>query len=602
MKFSVAAATLGLTGAVNAQSGYGSNSTNSTTPTNSTSSGNSTIPTNSSSPALPIVDLGYELHQATSFNATGRYYNFLNIRYAAPPIGNLRFKAPQSPAFNRSVVQDGSVERICPQAAPAWYSLATPFITNYLTTGNTVFNASFFGNTTIPGVTPGTTTPTAQEARVLGGLAKRATIDTTEDCLFLDVVVPQEIYESRNRGYGAPVLVWIYGGGYTAGSKSGSGNPAGLLSRSEADGNKGVIYVSLNYRLGAFGWLSGPTFQKTGTANAGLHDQRFALEWVKENIALFGGDPNRVTVFGESAGGGSIMHQITAYGGEKGPVPFAQAVLQSPGWQPLVSNQQQEQTLNYFLGVLNVSTIEEARTLSTEALQAANRVQIKYANYGSFIYGPSVDGDFVPQLPGELLLHGQFDKSVRVMVGHNAQEGLLFTPPFIQNNTDFITAINTVLPTTRAWPDVTNYISSTLYPAVYDGSQAQGYKEIIARAAAFVSELIFTCNTFYLDKAYNNMTYAYFFTVPPALHGFDIPYTYYNGPNPSVYSATVALALQEYITSFAETGNPNDNGVPYFNMYGNNATVQTLAIGDIREAIDPTANARCDWWQKALYV
>lgn len=105
------------------------------------------------------------------------------------------------------------------------------------------------------------------------------------------------------------VLVWIYGGGYTSGSKAGqnSGSPAGLLRR--GDGN--FIYVTINYRIGAFGWLSGPTLQHDGVANAGLWDQRFALEWVQRNIHLFGGDPDRVTVAGESAGGGSILHQIT---------------------------------------------------------------------------------------------------------------------------------------------------------------------------------------------------------------------------------------------------------------------------------------------------
>ena len=148
----------------------------------------------------------------------------------------------------------------------------------------------------------------------------------SEDCLFLDVVVPEGIFNSNEQH---PVLVWIYGGGYTAGSKSGSGNPAGLLERSQMDNSSGVIYVAMNYRLGAMGWLSGPTFQENGTANAGLYDQRFALEWVQQNIHLFGGelmkpcvsshyqsdtvtgDPKNVTVFGESAGGGSIMHQIT---------------------------------------------------------------------------------------------------------------------------------------------------------------------------------------------------------------------------------------------------------------------------------------------------
>lgn len=116
------------------------------------------------------------------------------------------------------------------------------------------------------------------------------------------------------------LVVWIYGGGYTGGDKSGinGGSPAGLIHRS----NGSIIYIAINYRLGAFGWLSGPTFQQSGSANAGLLDQRFALEWVQKYIHLFGGDPNRVTIMGESAGGGSVMHQITAYGGLKGPVPF----------------------------------------------------------------------------------------------------------------------------------------------------------------------------------------------------------------------------------------------------------------------------------------
>lgn len=245
---------------------------------------------------------------------------------------------------------------------------------------------------------------------------------TTEDCLFLDVVVPKKIFDNAGSGSGAPVLVWIYGGGYTAGSKSGSGNPAGLIKRSTNHAATGVIYVSMNYRLGAFGWLSGPTFQENGTANAGLYDQRFALEWVQKHISKFGGDPSRVTIFGESAGGGSIMHQITAYGGNNGPVPFAQAVPQSPGFAPIVSNQQQEQTFSDFLTLLNVSTIAEARELSYTALLTANTIQVGLAPYGSFVYGPTVDGDFAPALPGELLLHGQYPKDLKIMVGHNADE------------------------------------------------------------------------------------------------------------------------------------------------------------------------------------
>lgn len=181
-------------------------------------------------------------------------------------------------------------------------------------------------------------------------------------------------------------------------------------------------YVSFNYRLGAMGWLSGPTFQENGTANAGLHDQRFALEWIQKHIHLFGGDRDRVTVFGESAGGGSVMHQITAYGGKKGPVPFAQALPQSPGWLPVVSNQQQEQVFKGFLDYANVSSLAEARELSSEQVIVANALQVAGAPYGSFVYGPTVDGDFVPTLPGVALLHGQYPKDLKIMVGHNADE------------------------------------------------------------------------------------------------------------------------------------------------------------------------------------
>ena len=150
------------------------------------------------------------------------------------------------------------------------------------------------------------------------------------------------------------------------------------------------------------------------------------------------------------------------------------------------------------------------------------------------------------------------------------------------------------LPTTRAWPSVLNYITNTLYPS-------SAFPNQIARTAKFLSEMAFTCNTYYLNKAFDNCTYAYYFTVSPALHGLDIPYTYFNGPNPSVLSEDVAIALQEYITRWAETGNPNEAGVPFFPLYGDNSTVQNLNITGISQVRDPTANWRCDWWQKALY-
>jgi len=105
------------------------------------------------------------------------------------------------------------------------------------------------------------------------------------------------------------------------------------------------------------------------------------------------------------------------------------------------------------------------------------------------------------------------------------------------------------------------------------------------------------------DLAYNNETYSYYFTVPPGLHGSDIAYTFYNGGN--VVNATAAVALQDWITTFTQTGVPSSPDVPnapVFTMYGPNSTVLNLAAASITPQRDPAANARCDFWQKGLYV
>ncbi|KAL8833400.1 MAG: hypothetical protein Q9170_004281 [Blastenia crenularia] len=188
------------------------------------------------SQSLPLVDLGYSLHQASGFNTSGRTYNFSNIRYAEPPVGELRFRAPLPPqAVNRSVDQ-GLVGRVCPQANPAWLLIAAEFAPDYLT--GKPFNAS------------------AAEAAIAAAVASPLSIDprTTEDCLFLDVIVPEQIFNSfknSSTSKGAPVLVWIYGGGYTTGEKTGGGgyNPAGLIKASQIGGSEGVIFVALNYRV-----------------------------------------------------------------------------------------------------------------------------------------------------------------------------------------------------------------------------------------------------------------------------------------------------------------------------------------------------------------
>ncbi|KAI9866603.1 MAG: hypothetical protein M1813_001155 [Trichoglossum hirsutum] len=521
--------------------------------------------------SLPTVDLGYEIHQASSFNSTGGYYNFSNIRYGQAPVGDLRFSAPLPPLTDRSVVQKGDIGRACPQALPVWYLRALAELTG---SGN----------------------PNASDSDLIPPADPRE----GEDCLFLDVLVPEKIFAKAGNtgGLGAPVMVWIYGGGFTFGEKANSGNPAGLILRSQ-EGDKtglGVIYVAINYRGGAFGFLSGPNLQKNGTANAGLLDQRLALEWVQNHIHLFGGDKDRVTVFGQSAGGGSVMHQITAYGG-KGKAPFQQAILQSPGFQPYPGNWQQDQLLQQYLQGLNVSTIQAARQLPYDALRAANIALVAKSPYGSFTFAPAVDGDFVPGLPGTLLLHGSFDRSVNVMVGYNAEETLFFVDPANNNNSAFVAGIKKAFP--DAQPSIIDYISQTLYPEVYDGTQP--YRDARGRNLLSSAEASFTCNTFFLNRAFGNQTYAYRFSIPPAYHGEDVPYTYFNGPDPRVANDTIALAMQSYITTFAVSGQPNQEKFPAIPWYGNNNQILDLNVTGMTAISDPVANERCVWWQKALY-
>lgn len=173
-------------------------------------------------------------------------------------------------------------------------------------------------------------------------------------------------------------------------------------------------------------------------------------------------------------------------------------------------------------------------------------------------------------------------------------------PPFISNDTAlaaYIAEANQGISLSTV-----NYIVSVLYPPVYDGSYP--YTNIYERTFLLVKEEIFSCNTHYLAEAYNNQTYNYQFEIPPAFHGFDVPYTFYNGGPPStsivgVADPPIAEVLQGYITNFAMTGNPNGPGLPVFPMQGTNSSMNGLNVTGVTQQVDDTANARCNWWQTA---
>ncbi|KAG6364210.1 hypothetical protein INS49_005808 [Diaporthe citri] len=507
-----------------------------------------------STASLPVLDLGYALHRAAAFNEAEGYYNSSNIRYAAPPVVDLRFRAPEPPAADRSVIQDGSESRMCPQNYPPWMA-SIGWVPEYIQSG-------IVPNATAVAVSSTNTSSTPPRDPM-----------QNEDCLFLDVMVPEAVFEKAGRGSGAPVLVWIYGGGYAVGSKTSGYDPRKLIRRN-------------------------------GKANAGLHDQRLALQWVQDHIHLFGGDKNRVTVMGESASGGSITHHLTAHGGTK-PAPFQQAIIQSPGWTPMQSLATQEQRIHDFLRFANVTSIAEARDLPTEQLMAANDAQIFASPYGSHGFGPSVDGDYVTQDPKVALSQGRLDTSVRIMVGQNSNEGLLFTAP-VTNDAQYLDLIRANFPT--AGEDKISHLANDLYPSVYDGSM--GYEDQMERAALTMGEGTFFCNAFAPNSAYGSHS-SYLFNVFPGLHAQDIEHTFYNPdfaypglPLLTMWgdNETVAYVMQDYFTSFAAHGIPEswEDGLGAVPAYGGNATSTVLGNEGIFMGSQPAAIERCAWWQKAF--
>ncbi|PYI20069.1 carboxylesterase family protein [Aspergillus violaceofuscus CBS 115571] len=547
---------------------------------------------------LPIVDLGYELHQAFSLDEQTQTYNFSNIRYAAPPTGSLRFRPSIPPAQgNRSVVQTGAQGRVCPQATLKWEEeVMLGFVAEVLS------SASAAVSTPVLKEGEGASTSPPREyspfAGSIGGDEK-----VTEDCLFLDVVVPKTTFEQKTlqqkQKQGnklAPVLVWIDGGGYISGDKS-EQNPLGLMQRSMLD-EDGIVYVAINYRLGAFGWLSDGNGT---TANAGLYDQRLALEWVKRYIDLFGGDPDRITVMGQSAGAGSIVHQLAAYGGsrEAKDLPFRQAIIQSPMWYPLTVNQQTS-ARDAFLELLNVSSIEEARSLPPDQLIAANADQIANTPvYGTFTYGPVVDGSLIKNLPSNVLLDTDFEwQDLRIMTGHTSNEGLIFTPPAGVNSSAYSTILGDFLP--NLGPELAEDIAETLYPPSFNTSAASlGYSDALGRLTLTISDAFFRCKNLYLSTALRTV-YGYSFAVAPGLHSEDLYFTFYDptNPDPSVVDVDVALVMQDYIVSFVQKGQPSSSVAEAiaWDSYWPQGQVLNIQAGNISSVPDPVHMDRCQMW------
>ena len=454
---------------------------------------------------------------------SGDVKSFLGIPYAAPPLGNLRWRPPQEPA--------------------AWTGV--------------------------------------REARhYSSACAQRNNNHSSEDCLYLNVWTPAKAFSEH-----LPVMVWIHGGGFAAGAGSDPKFDGTRLA------TKGVVIVTINYRLGVFGFLAHPDLTKESphhaSGNYGLMDQLYALRWVQENIGSFGGDPHRVTVFGESAGATSIAYLLVS------PLAnglFQGAILESPS-RVLLPDPELNKVANGLTPMETVGTtivphIVEARMWSpAEVMQRAKAAtDTFYAPGGkgklgirpeSHVHIPDahdspwwafVDGWVIPQQLQTLYRDGSA-LSVPIMAGTNANEGSIFLRSFpVKTTPDYRDYLRS-----NYWPE--GGAMFRLYPATSAGSIMTAVDNIITDAL-----FLYGVRGIALAEQHKNEpVYLYRFSRDSrdpkmaslgAWHGAEVPYVFGTADprrSPSMYGAQDHALSEEMMsawTNFAKNANPNTSHLP----------------------------------------
>ncbi|KAF1945923.1 alpha/beta-hydrolase [Clathrospora elynae] len=345
--------------------------------------------------------------------------SFKGIPYAQPPVGQLRLKPPQPLTSALGKVDGTGLPKACPQF---FFSVDEKNIpTNVL---GTILNLPLLQTITNAG----------------------------EDCLTINVQRPAGTKADAK----LPVLFWIFGGGFELGSTA-MYDGTSLVAESVAQG-KPIVFVAVNYRVGGFGFLPGKEVLSDGSANLGLLDQRLGLQWVQDNIASFGGDPEKVTIWGESAGAISVLDQMMLYDGDinyKGKPLFRAGIMNSGSVVPAdpVDCPKGQAIYDRVVEVAGCSgssdTLACLRTVPyTKFLNAANTVPGVLGYFTvNLSYLPRPDGKALTASPDDLIRAGKYAK-VPFIVGDQEDEGTLFGL-FTSN-----------LTTTK---DITNYLSTVFF-------------------------------------------------------------------------------------------------------------------------------------------
>ncbi|KAF9255238.1 alpha/beta-hydrolase [Marasmius fiardii PR-910] len=525
-------------------------------------------------PSTPVVDLGYARYSG-AFNGSTNVTSFLGMRFAAAPIGELRWRAPQPPG---NEYYKGIQEAIAqpPQCAQAMQGAAdrNPFWSNNTSTG--------------------------------GGLVKRqsggpAPTDTpiSEDCLFINVQYPGAGTPKEK----LPVLVYIHGGGYVLGGAN-LYDGSYLVEQS----NQGALVVVFQYRLGVFGFLAGDEVQKNGQLNAGLLDQEYALRWVRKHISKFGGNPERVTLWGKSAGGGSVLQQVIANDGRTKPQLFRAAIASSP-YLPAQYNYNDRIPTDLYKQVVDGvkctnarDTLACLRSADTKSLQEVNTRINEAGFYGTFTFTPVVDGKFIVQRPTEAMKQGKVNGQ-RLYAVSNQHEGDMY----VDNTTTPLSA---------------SEFAAQLFPNLDTQSMAEIdrlYNPLgapLQQNSRILGEVTFICPTYYLMEAFKNSSYKAEFAVGEAGHLNDIPFCFPSAEalTPINFNDTDFIeAFAQSFMSFACHLNPDVNMTasiitPHWDAYQPNDVEMVFNKTldnkpDIKSGTsNPGVLERCGFWQSISQI
>ncbi|MCJ1312796.1 hypothetical protein MMC25_006472 [Agyrium rufum] len=475
---------------------------------------------------------------------------WLGMRYAAAPVGDLRFAAPQNPEKHDGVKMANSYGPGCP------------------------------------------------------GLGPYRNPKSTEDCLYVDVYAPS----NANKKSKLPVYIFIPGGGFNGDNSHQNGS--GLIIAADMN----LITVMASYRGGPYGFLASTEVQQGGSLNNGLKDQRKLLEWVQSNIENFGGDPKHVTIGGASAGAGSVVYHLVAYGGKDFDL-FHAAAAESQSFGAIRTIEESQYQYDGLVKRAKCSdskdTLKCLRSLDFATLQNANLNQPFPGAPGNpiFPYNPTLDFDFVTDYPLNSFDAGKFIR-VPTIWGDDTNEGTIFTPRSISNATsagDFLT---------NQFPKFNNTILAK-YGTLYDWD-APASSSYWKRASSAYGETRYVCPGIHLSDAYVNnqdskvWNYRYNVEDPNQLkQGLGVPHTTEVAaiwgpgyvPTPSSYRTTnknIVPVIQGYWTSFMRVYDPNTlraKGTPTWDEWvkGKNNRLLFTANDTAMETVDKAQLERCDY-------